>query len=141
MIRFYSETDFTLNNKQIYKNWLKSIIEKNNKRVGEINYIFCDDPYLLEINQKYLNHDYFTDIITFDYSERKKIHGDIYISIDRVRENATLFNQTFDKELLRVLSHGVLHLCGFDDQNQEDKIQMTNQEDEAILLYDSFIKS
>lgn len=141
MIRFYSETDFTLNNKQIYKNWLKSIIEKNNKRVGEINYIFCDDPYLLEINQKYLNHDYFTDIITFDYSEGKKIHGDIYISIDRVRENATLFNQTFDKELLRVLSHGVLHLCGFDDQNQEDKIQMTNQEDEAILLYDSFIKS
>jgi len=141
MIRFYSETDFNLINKQTYKNWLKSIIEKNNKRVGEINYIFCDDPYLLEINQKYLNHDYFTDIITFDYSEGKKIHGDIYISIDRVRENATLFNQTFDKELLRVLSHGVLHLCGFDDQNQEDKIQMTNQEDEAILLYDSFIKS
>lgn len=141
MIRFYSETDFNLNNKQTYKNWLKSIIEKNNKRVGEINYIFCDDPYLLEINQKYLNHDFFTDIITFDYSEGKKIHGDIYISIDRVRENATLFNQTFDKELLRVLSHGVLHLCGFDDQNQEDKIQMTNQEDEAIILYDSFIKS
>lgn len=141
MIRFYSETDFKLKNKQTYKNWLKSIIEKNNKRVGEINYIFCDDPYLLEINQKYLNHDYFTDIITFDYSEGKKIHGDIYISIDRVRENATLFNQTFDNELLRVLSHGVLHLCGFDDQNQEDKIQMTNQEDEAILLYDSFIKS
>ncbi|HNY62646.1 MAG TPA: rRNA maturation RNase YbeY [Bacteroidales bacterium] len=141
MIRFYSETDFNLINKQTYKNWLKSIIEKNNKRVGEINYIFCDDPYLLEINQKYLNHDYFTDIITFDYSEGKKIHGDIYISIDRVRENATLFNQTFDNELLRVLSHGVLHLCGFDDQNQEDKIQMTNQEDEAILLYDSFIKS
>ncbi len=141
MIRFYSETDFNLNNKQTYKNWLKSIIEKNNKRVGEINYIFCDDPYLLEINQKYLNHDYFTDIITFDYSEGKKIHGDIYISIDRVRENATLYNQTFDKELLRVLSHGVLHLCGFDDQNQEDKIQMTNQEDEAIILYDSFIKS
>lgn len=141
MIRFYSETDFNLINKQTYKNWLKSIIEKNNKRVGEINYIFCDDSYLLEINQKYLNHDYFTDIITFDYSEGKKIHGDIYISIDRVRENATLFNQTFDNELLRVLSHGVLHLCGFDDQNQEDKIQMTNQEDEAILLYDSFIKS
>jgi len=141
MIRFYSEADFNIINKQTYKNWLKSIIEKNNKRVGEINYIFCDDPYLLEINQKYLNHDYFTDIITFDYSEGKKIHGDIYISIDRVRENATLFNQTFDNELLRVLSHGVLHLCGFDDQNQEDKIQMTNQEDEAILLYDSFIKS
>jgi rRNA maturation RNase YbeY len=141
MIRFYSETDFNLNNKQTYKNWLKSIIEKNSKRVGEINYIFCDDPYLLEINQKYLNHDFYTDIITFDYSEGKKIHGDIYISIDRVRENATLYNQTFDKELLRVLSHGVLHLCGFDDQNQEDKIQMTNQEDEAIILYDSFIKS
>ena len=141
MIRFYSETDFNLNNKQTYKNWLKSIIEKNNKRVVEINYIFCDDPYLLEINQKYLNHDYFTDIITFDYSEGKKIHGDIYISIDRVRENAALYKQTFDKELLRVLSHGVLHLCGFDDQNQEDKIQMTNQEDEAIILYDSFVKS
>ncbi len=113
------------------KMWVVQIIEKYQKQVGDINYIFCSDEYLLEINQKHLNHDYFTDIISFNYCENNVISGDVFISTDRVNENAKTY-QTGDTELLRVIIHGVLHFIGFDDQTKEETQKMRLAEDQAI---------
>jgi probable rRNA maturation factor len=132
MILFHKETNFELKQKTEYKNWIKSLIKENEKRVGDINYIFCDDEYLLEINQKYLQHDTYTDIITFDYSENGVISGDIFISIERVKENATLFTKGFEEELHRVLAHGILHLCGYKDKTQKESKEMREREECAI---------
>ena len=116
--------------------WLFSLIEKHNYILEELNYIFCSDEYLLKINQEYLNHDYFTDIITFDNSEVKNtLVSDIFISIDRVKDNATSMNNDFELELLRVLSHGLLHLFGFKDKTEKDIQIMRTKEDESINLY------
>lgn len=135
MILFHQETPFDLKPKNKYKNWIKVILENFSKRVGDINFIFCDDNYLLEINQKYLKHDTYTDIITFDYSNTDTISGDIFISIERVKDNATDYSKSFQEELLRVLSHGVLHLCGFKDKTEQESKEMTKQEDLAISLF------
>ncbi|MCQ2262843.1 MAG: rRNA maturation RNase YbeY [Bacteroidales bacterium] len=135
MILFHSETNFSLQNKLSYKAWLKALAATEACKIGDINYIFCDDDYLLTINQKYLQHDTLTDIITFDYVEGNVLHGDIYISIERVRENAQIFNVTFDDELLRVLSHGVLHLCGYKDKTEEDAAVMRSKEEFAMDLF------
>ena len=114
--------------------WVKDVAEKHGKIVGEIAYIFCSDEYIIDVNRKFLNHDYYTDVITFDYSEGKKISGDIFISLDTVRTNAEAFNQDYYNELERIIIHGILHLCGFKDKEPNDKEEMTFQEDEAIKL-------
>ncbi len=135
MIRYFNEqTSFNLKSKLVIKKWVKSIIEQRGKRVGDINYIFCSDPYLLEINKQYLGHDYYTDIITFDYCEGNLISGDIYISIDTIEANAVEYNQTFENELHRVIIHGILHLLGQNDHSEEESTQMHKAEDIALEL-------
>jgi probable rRNA maturation factor len=109
--------------------WIKSIIGAEEKKCGEISFIFCSDEYLLEVNKKYLFHDYYTDIITFDYVEGVLMSGDIFISVDRILENSRVFNTTFENELSRILAHGVLHLIGYKDKNVNDKKMMTFKED------------
>ncbi|WP_264511936.1 rRNA maturation RNase YbeY [Flavobacterium sp. N1719] len=135
MISFNYETDFLLENESEYERWIQQIIIAENKQEGEINYVFCDDEYLLDINQKYLNHDYYTDIISFDYSVANELHGDIFISIDRVLENANDFKVTFHNELLRVMAHGVLHYCGYKDKTEQESALMRTKENESILLF------
>ena len=135
---FFSEdVDFQLNNHGKIANWIIDLISKHKKIPGEISYIFCSDSYLLKMNQHHLNHDTLTDIITFDYSENGIIATDIFISIDRVKENSEIFNVEFKNELLRVMAHGILHLVGFNDKTKEEKSQMTIEENEAIKLYHS----
>ncbi|SFB09005.1 rRNA maturation RNase YbeY [Flavobacterium swingsii] len=135
MISFNYEIDFEIQEETIYTNWISSVIVSENKSEGEINYIFCDDDYLVEINQQYLNHDTLTDIISFDYSLGNEIHGDIYISIERVRENAEEFKVPFEEELKRVMIHGVLHYCGYKDKSESDELLMRSKEDEKIKLF------
>jgi len=135
-IQFFSEDiDFTLKEKQKVRQWIASIIKAEGfKRIGELNFIFCSDSYLLEINKQYLDHDTFTDIVTFDSSESQDtIAGDIFISIDRIDDNATKFGVTQRDELHRVIIHGVLHLCGYLDKKKEDKELMTNKENSSLL--------
>lgn len=129
MISFNYETDFKLPNEIEISTWISSVVVSENCREGEINYIFCNDDYLHEINLKYLNHDTLTDIISFDYSVGKELHGDIYISVDRVADNAKDFKVEFGEELKRVLVHGVLHYCGFKDKSDDDKRVMRSKED------------
>jgi len=114
--------------------WITQVIEKNNKNVGELTYIFCSDEYLLEINKQYLQHDYFTDIITFNYCEGDTISGDLFISVDTVLDNANTFGVDYLTELNRVIIHGVLHLIGFDDKCDEDQEEMTRQENLSLEL-------
>lgn len=135
MILFHSETAFQLKEKLKYKQWVKAIAEAEGFRVGDLNYIFCDDDYLLELNLKYLSHDTLTDIITFDYVEDGVLHGDIYISVERVRENAGIFKVEFAQELLRVLAHGVLHLCGYKDKSDEEAKVMREKEAWAMNIF------
>jgi probable rRNA maturation factor len=138
-ILFFKENvRFILRNKSEISNWLIAIAKKHKRKIGSLNYIFVNDKMLLEMNRKFLQHDTFTDIITFDYSEEPKknnpIEGEIFISIDRVNENAVKF-ETFEKnELHRVMAHGLLHLCGFKDKSAKDKKQMRSQEEIALAL-------
>ena len=135
MISFNYELDFILDNEEQFSSWLSDVIISENKFEGEINYIFCDDDYLLEINQQYLDHDTLTDIISFDYSIGNDLHGDIFISIDRVRENAQDFNVSFQDELKRVMVHGVLHYCGYKDKSDDDEKLMRQKEEEKMLMF------
>lgn len=135
MISFNYESSFDLNNEEILSSWISSIIKNHNYKEGEINYIFCDDEYLHKLNVEFLNHDTLTDIISFDNSLGKLINGDIYISIERVADNAKDFKVSFDEELRRVMIHGVLHFCGLKDKSEEDQKEMTNQENLALLSY------
>lgn len=133
MIRFFTENiSFKLANRQKIKKWLNEIIVAENKKTGEINYIFCSDDYLLNINRKYLNHDYYTDVITFDYYEPDKLSGDIFISIDCVRANSIEYSQIFEKELYRVMVHGILHLCSYDDSTQSEMAVMRSKENSYL---------
>lgn len=135
-INFFSDgITFNLKGKNRYKKLLKTLCEQNDKRVGEVNYIFCDDEYLHKINVEYLNHDTLTDIITFDYVEGICISGDIYVSIERVRANAGEFKVSVDNELTRIISHGFLHLLGYKDKKPGDKKLMTQKENEAIAMF------
>ena len=129
MINFFSETGFELDEATELSVKLERLIINEGFNLGEINYIFCDDNYLLEVNKEYLNHDYYTDIISFDYSENKMISGDIFISIDRVFENSKSFKKTFDNELRRVMFHGLLHFCGYKDKTDSEKEKMRKKED------------
>jgi len=135
MISFNYESDFSLDNEEVYADWISNVIQSENKNIGEISYIFCDDEYLLEINKQYLNHDYYTDIISFDYTEADVISGDIFVSIDRVKENALDFGVSFDNELKRVIIHGVLHFCGFKDKSKEEEETMRFKEEEKINMF------
>lgn len=135
MILFHYETDFLLENEDTYQSWIETVVQSEQKIVGEINYIFCDDDYLHNINVKYLNHNTLTDIISFDYSEFDTISGDIFISIDRVRENAQNFNIDFSQELLRVMAHGILHYCGYKDKSESEVSLMREKENEKIELF------
>ena len=135
MISFNYETEFQLDNENQIIEWLTRVILSEKKKEGDINYIFCDDEYLVEINQQYLNHDTLTDIISFDYSVGNELHGDIFISIERVKENAVDFNVSFDEELKRVMAHGVLHYCGYKDKSEKDELLMRSKEDEKIKMF------
>ncbi|AFU68718.1 metal-dependent hydrolase, putative [Psychroflexus torquis ATCC 700755] len=135
LINFYSTTDFDISNQEEYRLWLLSVIKSEQKTLGELTYVFCSDEYLLDINQSYLQHDTLTDIITFDYTEGDSISTEIYISIDRVKENAEEFGVDFEKELKRVMAHGVLHCCGYKDLTQEEKDLMRAKENLKIELF------
>jgi len=135
MISFNYELDFQLDNEEVFASWISRVIFSENKKEGDINYIFCDDEYILEINKQYLDHDYYTDIISFDYSVGNELHGDIFVSVDRVRENASDFNVTFDEELKRVVIHGILHYCGYKDKSEDEERIMRQKEDEKIKMF------
>ena len=129
MIQFFFENieEFLLPNR--VEEWIEQLISTEEKKTGNINYIFCDDEYPLKVNQDFLNHDYYTDVITFDYVKGKTISGDIFISITRIKENAiTLSDNDFERELIRVLAHGVLHLCGYKDKSEGDQKIMRAKE-------------
>lgn len=135
MIDFHYETEFDLKDNTKYIDWVNRIIASEQHLVGDINYIFCDDAYLLNINQQYLDHDTYTDIITFDYTDGKVISSDIYISVERVKENAVDFKVDFDVEMLRVMAHGLLHLAGYKDKSTEEAALMRSKEEEKIKLF------
>ena len=130
MIRYFSEEiKFDFKSRRANNRWLNLVAESEIRRIGDVNIIFCSDNYILDINLKYLQHDYFTDIITFDYCEKDIISGDLYISIDSVRDNAAFYGVEFQEELARVMVHGVLHLIGYDDHTEEDIRMMRSKED------------
>lgn len=132
MISFNYETDFQLPNEAQTTNWISEVIFKENRKEGEINYVFCDDAFLHKLNIKYLDHDTLTDIISFDYNVGKELHGDIYISVERVKENAKDFSAEFDTELHRVIIHGILHLCGYKDKSEKELKVMRAKEDHYL---------
>lgn len=137
MISYYSEdTNFVLKSKLLNNKWLKLVAESEIRRIGDISIIFCSDNYILDVNQKYLQHDYFTDIITFDYCEGDKLSGDLFISVDSVRENALEYGVEFEDELNRVMVHGILHLIGYDDHSEEDIAEMRKKENYYLSLKD-----
>ncbi len=134
-ISFDSEDiNFELENENVTQKWVQKAISNEGKTLGEITYIFCSDVYLHKINLEHLNHDTFTDIITFNYCEADLISSDIFISIDRVKENAKFFSTTFQNELNRVMIHGILHLVGYDDKTDDDKLLMRSKEDFYLTL-------
>ena len=135
MINFNYETDFNLDSEEATAAWLGNVITSENKKEGEINYIFCDDGYLHKINVEYLEHDTLTDIISFDYSMGNELHGDIFVSIERVKDNANDFNVSFEEELKRVLVHGILHYCGYKDKGEVEELLMRSKEDEKIAMF------
>lgn len=145
MIRYYNrQTSYTLNHKRKYNDWLKSVIKaeavqctyslEKGLRIGELAIVFCSDDYLLSVNKEFLSHDYYTDIITFDYCTPGIISGDLFISIDTVRYNAITYGTTFDKELARVIVHGLLHLLGYNDHSDLEQKIMRNKEDQYLEL-------
>ena len=135
MINFNYETDFALENEEAITTWITNVIASENKKEGEINYIFCDDEYLHKINLEHLGHDTLTDIISFDYSIGNELHGDIFISLERVKDNAVDFDVSFDDELKRVMVHGVLHYSGYKDKSEADELLMRTKEDEKLLMF------
>jgi len=128
MISFNYETDFKLENESVISDWISGVVVSESFKEGEINYVFCDDEYLHKLNLEFLNHDTLTDIISFDYSVGKVLQGDIFISIERVIDNAKDFDVSFSTELKRVIVHGVLHYCGYKDKVEEDAVVMRDKE-------------
>lgn len=129
---------FVLKEKRKVSKWINDVIKSHQKKVGNVSYIFCSNQYILELNQQYLNHNYFTDIITFDYCYDNKVEGDIFISIDTVLDNSHRFKTNFNEELLRVIIHGVLHLVGFSDKTAKQQKHMRVLEDEALSIFYSY---
>jgi probable rRNA maturation factor len=135
MIEFNYETDFVLEYEESFSAWIANVILSEKKKVGEVIYVFCDDDYLLKLNQEHLNHDTLTDIISFDYTIGNQISGDIFISVERVLDNAKDFDTTFNEELKRVMVHGVLHYCGYKDKTEADSALMRSKEDDKIKMF------
>lgn len=133
MLNFFFENIAPIEISPSTKDWLQHIILSEGKKLGEINYIFCDDEYLLKVNQDYLQHDYYTDIITFDYVKGNTISGDIFVSLPRISENATTLSKDYQQEFHRVLAHGILHLCGYKDKTEEDIKTMRGKEEFYLL--------
>lgn len=129
---FHKENVSFFINEELVVKWLDESVRPLGFAIGELSFIFCSDEYLKKINIKYLNHDFFTDVITFDYSKDKLLFGDVYVSTDRVKENAETYNSSFNKELFRVMIHGVLHLCGFNDKTKKEKTLIRYKENEAL---------
>ena len=135
MIRYYCEdVKFVFKDKLATNRWLKFVAGSEVRTIGDVNIIFCSDNYILDVNMRYLQHDYFTDIITFDYCEGNKLSGDLFISVDTVRENAIEYGAEFDEELHRVIVHGLLHLIGYDDHTPEEEKQIQEKEDYYLKL-------
>lgn len=135
MISYHFEnTDFVFRERDLNNRWLRTVAESEMKRIGDIAIIFCSDGYLLDVNRKYLGHDYFTDIITFDYCEGERLSGDLFISVDSVRENAIEYGTEFGNELNRVMVHGLLHLIGYDDHTEEDVKTMREKENQYLEI-------
>ena len=134
MINFNYETDFKLLDDAKISKWISTIIINENCKEDEINYVFCDDVYLHKLNVEFLDHDTLTDVISFDYSVGKTLQGDIFISVERVADNAKDFNVEFESELHRVIVHGILHYCGYKDKSEADAAEMRNKENEALAL-------
>ena len=135
MVNFFYETEVGDVEEESISKWIRKVISSEEKNEGEINFIFCDDAYLLKINQDFLNHDTYTDIITFDNTIGNELNGDVFISTERVVENAVIFETSFKEELLRVMVHGVLHLCGYKDKTKEEEVLMIKKEDEKLLMF------
>lgn len=133
---FFEETDFLFKGRVKNNKWLRLVAESEIRKLGEINIIFCSDNYILDINQRFLSHDYFTDIITFDYCEGDKLSGDLFISVDSVKENSIQYGTEFNDELNRVMVHGILHLIGYDDHTKAQQKQMRQKEDYYLSLRD-----
>ncbi len=128
------DVQFTLKNKQVIRQWIAEVAAKEEFSIAPINYIFCSDAHLLDMNKQFLNHNYFTDIISFDYTQGKRLSGDIFISIDRVADNAQTYKTTFEAELHRVIIHGVLHFMGYKDKTPVDEKKMRSKENSALKL-------
>ena len=137
IVYFAEDVSFPKLKRRITSGWIKSVIVNEGKSLGDISFIFCSDSYLLQVNQKYLEHDYYTDIITFDYVEGLNISGDIFISVGRVGENSIQFSKSFENELNRILVHGVLHLIGYKDKSKAEKKMMTQKEDIYLNLLEN----
>jgi probable rRNA maturation factor len=139
-VSFHKESiSFRLANARALKAWVTAVVEAKGKKLGNVAYVFCSDEYLLQINQEHLQHDYYTDIITFDYTEGDIVSGDLFISVDRVKENALKEAVDFDIELHRVMIHGILHLLGLKDKKKDDQEAMRRAENQSLTLFESFI--
>lgn len=139
MVRYFTQdTGFSFKNRRINSEWIKKVISEESRSrdisLGDVNIIFCSDPFILELNNKFLKHNYFTDIITFDYSQDNVVSGDLYISIDTVKCNSIEYSSTFDNELHRVIIHGILHLLGFNDKTKEQSIVMREMENRCLNM-------
>lgn len=132
MIEFNFDIDFKISNLDVLRDWIAKTVVAENKDLGQLSYTFCGDSFLHKLNVEFLNHDTFTDILTFDYGMGNEINGEIFISVDRVNENASLYQVTSENELHRVMVHGVFHLCGYKDESDEDQKLMRRKEDEAL---------
>lgn len=140
MINFYNEdVDFKLKNKLILKRWIKQVIDSYGFKAGELSYVFCSDDKILEVNRQFLQHDYYTDVITFDYDEDGVVSGDMYISVDTVKTNAEQYAPSFEREMQRVIIHGVLHLCGLKDKQPDDEKKMRAAEEKALAMLDEIM--
>ena len=136
---FFEDTKFQFNRRRLNNQWLRMVAVSEIRRIGDVNIIFCSDNYILDVNLKYLQHDYFTDIITFDYCENNILSGDLFISVDSVRENSVLYNTEFEDELNRVMVHGILHLIGYDDHTDEEKKVMREKENYYLAMREKLI--
>lgn len=136
MIQFFFENIDSFEVSTNTSHWLEKLIEAENKKLGKVNYIFCDDDYLLKVNQDFLQHDYYTDVITFDYVRGKTISGDIFVSLPRIYDNSTHLSKNFQDEFARVLAHGILHLCGYKDKTTTDALEMRKKEDFYLATRD-----
>ena len=133
-VSFHRENVSLIADEKLIIKWLTNSVNSLDYSIGELSFVFCSDDYLRKLNIKHLNQDYFTDVITFDYSKEMSLIGDVFISTERVKENAKLFNVSFNEELFRVIIHGVLHLCGFNDKTKEEKAEMRSKENDFLSL-------